>query len=37
MLPNTGKAAKGAAHWNTGVMQTPQDFLLALQQELLVL
>jgi hypothetical protein len=30
-----GKAAKGAAHWRAGgdgAMQTPQEFLLALQQ-----
>jgi hypothetical protein len=31
--PNTGKAAKGAANWNSGVMQTPQELLLAFQQE----
>jgi hypothetical protein len=36
-VPNTGKAAKGAAHWNAGAMQTPQELLLALQQELLIL
>ena len=37
-MAKTGKVAKGAAHWRAGgdgVMQTPQDFLLALQQELL--
>jgi hypothetical protein len=33
-VPNTGKAAKGAAHWNAGVMQTPQELLLALQQDI---
>jgi hypothetical protein len=32
-VAKTGKAAKGAANWRTGVMQTPQEFLLALQQE----
>jgi hypothetical protein len=32
--PATGKAAKGAAHWNAGVMQTPQELLLALQQDI---
>jgi hypothetical protein len=39
-VPKTGRAAKGAANWRAGgdgVMQTPQDFLLALQQELLAL
>jgi hypothetical protein len=39
-VPKTGRAAKGAANWRAGgdgVMQTPQDFLLALQQELLIL
>jgi hypothetical protein len=33
-VPKTGKATKGAAHWRAGgdgVMQTPQDFLLAPQ------
>jgi hypothetical protein len=33
-VPNTGKAAKGAAHWNAGVMQTPQELLLAFQQDI---
>jgi hypothetical protein len=33
-VPNTGKAAKGAAHWNAGVMQTPQQLLLAFQQDI---
>jgi hypothetical protein len=36
-VAKTGKAAKGAANWRAGVMQTPQDFLLTLQQELLIL
>jgi hypothetical protein len=36
-MAKTGKAAKGAAgHWRVGVMEsTPQDFLLAFQQEVL--
>jgi hypothetical protein len=34
-VPNTGRAAKGAANWRTGKMQTPQDLLLAFQQEVL--
>jgi hypothetical protein len=34
-MPNTGGSAKRAAHWNTGVMETEQDFLLAFQQEVL--
>jgi hypothetical protein len=37
--PATGRAAKGAAHWRAGgggVMQTPQDLLLAFQQDLLI-
>jgi hypothetical protein len=34
IMAKTGKAAKGAgAHWNTGVMSSEQDFLLAFQQE----
>jgi hypothetical protein len=32
-MAKTGRAAKGAANWQAGVMQTPQEFLLALQQE----
>jgi hypothetical protein len=32
--PNTGKAAKGAANWNAGVMQNPQQLLLAFQQDI---
>jgi hypothetical protein len=36
-VPATGRAAKGAAHWRAGgdgVMQTPQELLLALQQDI---
>jgi hypothetical protein len=36
-VPTTGRAAKGAAHWRAGgdgVMQTPQELLLALQQDI---
>jgi hypothetical protein len=32
-VPNTGSAAKGAAHWKTGLMETPQDLLGAFQHE----
>jgi hypothetical protein len=32
--PQTGKAAKGAAHWRAGVMQTPQELRLAFQQDI---
>jgi hypothetical protein len=35
-VPNTGRrAAKGAANWNTGVVETPQGLLLAFQQEVM--
>jgi hypothetical protein len=37
-MAKTGRAAKGAANWRAGgggVMQTPQEFLLAFQQEVL--
>jgi hypothetical protein len=39
-VPNTGRAAKQGrgqptGHWNTGVMETKQDLLLASQQEVL--
>jgi hypothetical protein len=33
-VPNTGKSAKGAANWRCGVMQTPEELLLALQQDI---
>jgi hypothetical protein len=33
-VPNTGKAAKGAANWRAGVMQTPEELLLAFQQDI---
>jgi len=32
--PHTGRAAKGAANWQAGVMETPEDFLLALRQDI---
>jgi hypothetical protein len=34
-MPNTGRAAKGAANWRAGVMNTKQEFLLAFQQGML--
>jgi hypothetical protein len=33
-MAKTGRGAKGTAHWSAGVMETPQDFLLALRKDI---